>query len=154
MTTMKYDKNFIFKGSPSIQHYAGDPWWIPLMRIDDNFMKGAFYYECVWIIEDIVNSFKPHSHDCDEYIGLFGSDIKDPFNLNAEVEFWLDDEKHIYNKNCIVYVPAGKWHTPIIIRNLKKPIFAMTFSPVGKYVQKVNRDPKWSHLPDPPEAES
>jgi hypothetical protein len=151
---MKYDKNFIFKGSPSLQHYEGDPWWIPLMRIDDKFMKGSVYFECVWITENINNSYKPHSHDCDEYIGMFGSNIQDPFNLNAEVEFWIDDEKHVFDRNCLVYVPAGTWHTPIIVKNLKKPIFAFTTSPVGKYIQKVNRDPKWSHLPDPVEAES
>ena len=152
---MKYDQYFIFETPASPQHQAkADAPWIPLLRMDSRVRQGAFYFECVWITEPIPESkaFKPHSHDCDEYLGFFGSDIKDPFNLHAEIEFWFDDEKHVFNRNCLIYVPAETWHTPVIIKSLEYPIFCLSTSPVTKYTQKINRDPRWSHLPDPIEG--
>ena len=154
MTKAKYDKYFVYKALPSASHPEKGFPWIHLMRIDDRFMKGAFYFECVWFTGPIPESeaFKPHSHDADEYIGFFGSNIEDPTNLNAEIQFWMDDEKHIITKNCIVFVPAGVWHTPIIIDKIERPIFGLSTSPVTKYTQNVNRDPKWAHLKEPPES--
>lgn len=154
MTAMKYDKYFVHETKSSPLHPQGSFPGIPLMRIDDRFMKGAFYFECIWITGPIPESkaFKPHSHDCDEYVGFFGSNLEDPFNLYAEIEFWFDDEKHVLTKNCLVFIPSGVWHTPIIINKVERPIFCLSTSPTVKYTQKVNRDPKWSHLEDPPEG--
>ena len=148
---MKYSKYFVFETKSSPLHPQGGFPGIPLMRIDDRYMKGAFYFECIWLTGPIPESeaCKPHSHDCDEYVGFFGSNIEDPFNLNAEVEFWFDDEKHIITRNCIVYIPTGMWHTPIIINKIERPIFCLSTSPTVKYSQRINQDPKWSHLKDP-----
>ncbi len=130
------------------------------MRIDDRFtkankfMKGAFYFECIWLTGPIPESqaFKPHSHDFIEYVGFLGSDPAEPSNLHAEIEFWFDDEKHIITRSCTVYVPEGVWHTPIIVPRLDRPVFCFSASPSTKYAQNVNRDPRWSHLPDPLEG--
>ena len=148
---MKYDKYFIHKGMSSPLHPQGSFPGVPLMRIDDRYTKEGFYFECIWITGPIPESkaCKPHRHDCDEYIGFFGSNIEDPFNLNAEVEFWFDDEKHVFTKNCVVFVPAMTWHTPIMINSIEKPIFCLSTTPKLKYTQEVSRAPRWSHLRDP-----
>jgi hypothetical protein len=148
---MKYDEYFIHQTEPSPLHPEGSFPGIPLMRIDDRYMKEAFYFECIWITGPIHESeaSKPHRHDCDEYVGFFGSNIENPFNLNAEIQFWFEDEKYIINENCIVYIPSGKWHTPIIIDKIERPIFCLSTSPVAKYTQEISRDPKWRHLKDP-----
>jgi hypothetical protein len=154
MAKSKYDKYFVFEGQPSPVHPAGTYPWVPLMRIDDGFMKGAFYFECIWQIGPTPESkaFKPHSHDWDEYVGFFGSNVDDPFNLNAEIQFWMNDEKHILTKNCLIFVPAGVWHGPVVVNKLTKPVFCLSTSTALRYTQKVNRDPKWAHLEDPPEG--
>ena len=154
MTDTKYDKYFVHETKASPLHPEGGFPWIPLMRVDDRFMKGAFYFECIWLTGPIPESkaYKPHSHDCDEYVGFFSGSVDDPFNLDAEVEFWFDDEKHVFTKNCLIFIPAGIWHSPVIINRMKRPIFCLSTSPTTKYTQKVNRDPRWSHLEDPPEG--
>jgi hypothetical protein len=154
MAKSKYDKNFIFKGQPSPLHPEGTYPWVPLMRIDSRFMKGAPYFECIWQIGPMPadKAYKPHCHDWDEYVGFFGSNPDDPSNLNAEIQFWLDGEKHILTKNCLILVPAGVWHGPIVVEKLTKPIFCLSASTALEYSQKINHDPKWAHLKDPPEG--
>jgi hypothetical protein len=157
MAAGKYDKYFIFEGTSSALHpKTGFP-WVPITRIDDRLMPGLFYFECVWQVGEIPESkaYKPHSHDCDELVGFFGTNLEDPTNLNAEIEFWFEDEKHVFTKNCVVYIPAGKWHSPILVKNLTRPVFCFSTAPTSKYTQKVNRDnPRWAHLPDPPEGKA
>ena len=154
MITGKYDKYFIFESAASRQHPREGFPWIPLMRIDDRVLPGAFYFECIWTTGPISSdmAYKPHKHDSDEFVGFFGSNLEEPSNLYAEVEFWFDDEKHIFSKNCVVFIPAGTWHCPIIINKLEWPIFCFSTSPTTKYTMEVNRDPKWAHLKEPPEG--
>jgi hypothetical protein len=150
----KYDKYFIFETPSSPSHPKGSVPWVPLMRIDSKVMPGAFYFECVWTVSPISEkmAYKPHSHDSDEYVGFFGTNLEDPTNLNAEVEFYFDDEKHIFTKNCVIFIPAGIWHSPVIVNRIERPVFCFSTSPTTNYTQTVNRDPRWAHLPDPPEG--
>jgi hypothetical protein len=154
MTKAKYDKYFIHQTDSSPLHPRGGFPGIPLIWVDGRFMKGAFYFECIWQTGPIPENkaYKPHSHDWDEYVGFFGSNVEDPFNLNAEIQFWMNDEKHVLTKNCLVFVPAGFWHGPVVVNNITRPIFCLSTSPTTKYTQNVNRDPKWAHLEDPPEG--
>ena len=152
MAESKYDKYFMHETPSSALHPGGGFPGIPLIWVNNSPIEGAFYFECIWQTGPVPKGFKPHSHDCDEYVGFFGSNIEDPFNLNAEVQFWMNDEKHVFTKNCLVFVPAGVWHGPIIVNNVTKPIFCLSTSPTKKYTQIVNRDPKWAHLEDPPES--
>ena len=154
MAKGKYDKYFIFESATSPQHpKTGFP-WIPIMRIDDRILPEGFYFECVWMTGNLSESqaYKPHSHDCDEYVGFFGTDLKDPTNLHAELEFWYDNEKHIITRNCVVFVPAGIWHTPVLVSKLERPVFCFSATPTAHYTQIVSQDPRWAHLPDPPEG--
>jgi hypothetical protein len=125
----------------------------PIFNINNKVIPGGFYFECIWVNGPLTeaNAFKPHRHDFDEYVGFIGSDASDPFNLNAEIEIYLDDEKHTINRSCIIYIPKGLWHTPIFARNVKKPIFCFSTSPTQNYGQHVSQDPKWAHMSDPPE---
>ena len=148
---MKYDKYFIHKTESSPLHPEGCFPGIPLMCIDDRYLKDAFYFECIWITGPIQEkeASKPHRHNFDEYVGFFGSNTKDPLNLNAEIQFWFEDEKHIITNNCVVYIPSNKWHNPIIIEKIEIPIFCLSMSQNAKYTQEVSQDPRWSHLRAP-----
>ena len=154
MAGRKYEKYIVHETPESPLHPLINAPWTPLMRVEDKVMKGAFYFECVWITAEVDehNACKPHSHDCDEILGFFGSNLKDPKNLNAEIEFWFDDETYIFTKNTLVLVPANVWHSPIFVKNITAPIFCLSTSPTLKYNQKVNRNSRWNHLNDPMEA--
>ena len=152
MPKMKYGKYILYSTQTSPLHPPGSFPGTPLMNVTDKDIKGGFYFECAWFTGTISDNevYKPHYHDFDEYIGMFGSNPEDWFNLCGEVELWLDDEKHIITKTCLVFVPKGLWHTPIIVRKLNRPMLFTSTAPVLEYTQHINHDPKWSHLKDPP----
>jgi hypothetical protein len=153
MPETKYGKYIVYKTEVSPMHARGTFPGTQVMNVNDTVIKGAFYFECAWFTGTTSDSdaYKPHCHDFDEHIGMFGSNAEDPFDLCGEVEFWFDDEKHIITRSCVIFIPKGIWHTPIIIRRLDRPILFMSTAPSLKYTQSVNRDPKWSHLKDHPE---
>jgi len=76
---------------------------------------------------------EPHTHDYDEVIAFIGTDLNDPYDLGAEVELWLDDEKHIINKSCLVYIPAGLKHCPLTFLRVDRPVFHYTTGPAKMY---------------------
>ena len=67
-----------------------------------------------------------HSHDFDEVLGFIGTVRSDPYDLGGEIEFWLDDEQYIFNKTCLIFVPRGLKHLPLIFRRVDSPIFFFT----------------------------
>jgi len=106
----------------------------PLIFLDDKVLKGAFYVECDWFWKgtDKVN-VDAHTHSFDEVIAFFGTDPDDPEDLCGEVEFWLEDEKYILTKSCLIFVPKGMKHSPLVIRRVDRPIFHFTAGPAAKY---------------------
>jgi hypothetical protein len=98
-----------------------------LFRLDDRKVSGIpFFTDCAWVWPkpgEIVMEAKPHAHDFDEIVTVFGTNPDDPRDLCGEVEFWLDGAKHILTRSSIVYVPKGLKHCPMIFRNVTRPIF-------------------------------
>ena len=105
-----------------------------LIYLDEEVIKGAFYVECVWYWKGSEKSIvDAHTHPFDEAITFFGTNPDDPEDLCGEVELWLEDEKHILTKSCLIFVPKGMKHCPLVIRRADRPIFHFTTGPGGKY---------------------
>ncbi|MBS7640991.1 MAG: hypothetical protein QXJ19_02010 [Candidatus Bathyarchaeia archaeon] len=105
-----------------------------ILYLDDEIVEGAFYMECVWFGEGVGSgSPPPHTHEFDEVLGFLGSDPNRPRELNGEVELWIDDEKHILTKSCLIFIPRGVKHCPMIFRKVDKPILHFSTGPSGKY---------------------
>lgn len=70
---------------------------------------------------------KPHAHDCDEIFFLFGSNPKNLYEFDAEIEMYFGEEgeKHIIDTACIIYMPKGLIHCPVIIKKVNKPFMWM-----------------------------
>lgn len=107
-----------------------------LLFLDDEVVPEAFYIETVWVAprkpeESVGRVTKSHTHDYDEVLGFFGTNPDDIHDLQAEAEFWLDDEKHILTKSCLVFVPKGLQHGPLRFVRVDKPVFHFS-SGVGK----------------------
>ena len=73
-----------------------------------------------------------------------------PSDLGGEAEVYIEDEKHIITKTCVMTFPAGVYHCPMKITRVDTPIVFMSVSPAPILYEHTNRDPKWAHLPDPP----
>ena len=102
--------------------------------LDGQVIKDAFYVECAWFWKgsDLVG-VDAHTHDYNEVAAFFGTNPEDVSELGGEIEFWLGDEKHILTKSCLVFIPKGLKHCPLIIRKVNRPIFHFSTAPTKKY---------------------
>ena len=107
-----------------------------LLWMDNEMVEGAsFYMECVWLWSGSVagSTEEPHVHDFDEIIGFVGCNPDSPHDLDGEIELWLEDEKYNITKSCLVFIPAGLRHCPMIFRNINKPVLLMTIGNRSMY---------------------
>lgn len=116
-----------------------------ILSLDDHVLKGSLYTEAVWMwpggADVYPETAEPaaHAHSYDEVLGWFGTDFKDPYDLGGEIEFWLGDEKFLLTKSCLVFVPKGIRHCPLVIHRVERPIFHFSSGPGTEYVQEVDK---------------
>ena len=79
-----------------------------------------------------------HAHDYDETLGFFGTDLSDPYDLGGEIELWMEDEKFVLTRSCLIFVPKGMHHCPLVIHRVDRPIFHFWAVP-GGYTQDDRR---------------
>ncbi len=101
-----------------------------VLFLDGEVVPGAFYVETVWEYTQPGDPLRipteAHTHDYDEVLGFFGTDINNPHDLCGEIELWLGDEKHVLTRSCLVFVPKGLSHCPLVVKRTDKPIFEFT----------------------------
>ncbi|HJX13557.1 MAG TPA: hypothetical protein VJ377_08535 [Dehalococcoidales bacterium] len=108
-----------------------------ILWMDKNVVEGAFHMNTAWYLKATESlESVPHSHDTDEIIGFFGNNPADPYDLGGEIEFWLEDEKHVLTKSCMLFVPAGMKHCPMVLKRIDRPIFHFTTVTGGKYIKE------------------
>ncbi len=108
-----------------------------LVYLDGKRLKGAPYAEAIWFCDTNDTGPAPHSHDdFDEFIGFIGTDPDHPEELNAEVSFFIEDEKISITKSCLIYIPRGLTHSPIFVPRLDRPIFHFSGGNGGDYARK------------------
>jgi hypothetical protein len=113
-----------------------------LLSLDDTVINGSFYTEAVWIWPGGSDVYpetaveNSHAHDYDETIAFFGTDFSNTGDLCGEIEFWLEDEKIILTKSCLIFVPKGMFHCPLVIHRVDKPIFHFAAGPGSVYSQR------------------
>jgi hypothetical protein len=97
-----------------------------LLWLDDETVKGAFYMDFVWYHAASDSGPGPHTHDFDEVIGFLGANPQNTRELGGEMELWLGDEKYLLDKTCIVFIPRGLRHCPMIARKVTMPFIHFT----------------------------
>ena len=151
MAETKYGKYIIDRYQPPANEA---PWSPPLsaagkgkggrvLYMDSDVVPGSFYTECVWILprppvtgsEDSAGRVgtESHTHDYDEIIAFFGTNLDDPSDLGAEAELWLEDERHIITRSSLVFIPAGLRHCPLTFLRVDRPVFHFTTGPGKMY---------------------
>ena len=96
-----------------------------ILWIDGNVVPGAFQMNTAWYSSAPENGpfLTPHTHDHGELIGFYGSNPDDPYDLGGVIEFSIEGEAHRLTRTTLIFVPAGVAHSPLIIREVKRPIF-------------------------------
>jgi hypothetical protein len=138
-TKTKYGKYIITELKPKIEA----PWTpvftpeelIPLLFVDNSVVEGAFYVESAWTLPPFAEKIhgETHSHDYDEVLAFFGSNPENPHDLNAEADVHLGDEVHTVTKSCLIFVPKGLKHGPIVFKRIDRPIFHFSCGTSRKY---------------------
>lgn len=107
--------------------------------------QGAFYSEIVWFWpqarKEILTpeqmakrpGVPPHVHPFPEILCYLGTDMKNPYDLNGEIEFWLGDEKFNLTRSFLVYIPPGMKHCPLKHLRMDKPLFHFTMGSGEEY---------------------
>ena len=140
MSKSKYNKYIVTelkepewkkKLAPLYNKYAKRILWM-----DEDVVPGAFNMNASWYLKAAMTvDDVPHTHDHDEIIGFFSNDAKNPNDLGGEVEIWLEDEKQTITKSCMIFIPAGMKHCPLILRKVDRPIFHFTVVLAGRYTK-------------------
>lgn len=140
MDNTKYGKHIVTNLQASnfspeqIESYA--TWATRILWMDKSVVPGAFQMNCSWYREpnpgDSGEAFT-HTHDSDEIIGFFGDNWQKPYDLGAEIEFWLEDEMHMITSSAMIFVPKGMKHCPLILRKVDRPIFHFSVLTGGEY---------------------
>lgn len=146
MTERKTDKYIVVDLKPPAMEA---PWSPPpriagngqggrVLFLDEDVVPGAFYFESVWITPRPASAggavVQQHKHDYDEMIGFFGTNPDDIHDLGGEVELWLEDERHVLTRSCVVYVPKGMLHCPLAFLRVDRPIFHFTSGTGKRYL--------------------
>lgn len=114
-----------------------------ILWMDDNVVPGAFQMNCSWYLRPPqvkMNEAVAHTHDSDEIIGFFSGDPEKPYDLGAEIEFWLEDEMHIITQSAMIFVPHGLKHCPLILRRVDRPVFHFSVLTGSQYIYKQVQD--------------
>ena len=114
-----------------------------LLSLDNSVLPGSFYTEAVWVWPGGVGVYpetaepNSHAHDYDETVAFFGTDFKNPHDLCGEIEFWMEDEKLVLTRSCLIFVPKGMYHCPLVIHQVEKPIFHFATGAGSAYMQET-----------------
>jgi hypothetical protein len=132
-------KNKVNAVSPPFEHDRESVFVKTALQLDGETVPGAeFFSDAKWILpgdtsKDGILMFDSHTHTFGELISFNGFDYDDIQDLGAEVEFTVDNQKHIITKSFAAFIPAGIQHGPLIVRNMKKPIFRMMAADTDAY---------------------
>ncbi len=137
MSKKKYAKHVLTKKLiREIPYYTGKSIVAHDGELDTDCSIG---YHC---ISKPISFDEPHSHNFQEMLCFIGGNPTNIMDLGAEIEFYLNGEKHLITKPAVVSIPKGLIHCPIIIRKVKKPIVFLEISltriwrPAGSRNQK------------------
>ena len=87
-----------------------------------------------------------HMHPAnEEYLFFFGSDIKEFFNFDAEIEIDIGDdpanmETHVITKPTVLQIPEGTWHGPVKFKKIGAPITYLPMYMSGRYGKVVKEN--------------
>jgi hypothetical protein len=150
MAKPKWDKKYFVT---ELRDTVDDAPWTPmfadnearrLIALDSDVREGAFYMASAWFLPgdwpEKTGSLKSrtigaHSHDYNEAIAWVGTDPNDRYNLNGEIEIWIDGKQNIIDRSFIAFIPAGIEHGPINIRKITKPMFHFSAGMGKKYLK-------------------
>ena len=154
MTGMKYKHNLVQKPGPFPPELAStngvkSDEIVPgvktthLMTADEEVLEGFFSVDCTWLWSGTatVPVGESHTHDFSHIIGLIGGHPADPHDLGGEITVWLDGNKETITRSCLIFVPEGIVHGPILFSRIDRPVFFVTIAMTGRHKSTLTFEP-------------
>jgi hypothetical protein len=115
---------------------------IPTLTSDERFGNLGFHSYWEAITQAFVMAADSHKHDFPQYLTFLGGDITNMIDLGGEIEFTLSEdgknlEKHVITRATTIYVPAGLYHGPLIIKRVTRPILFIDLYFAKTYERKT-----------------
>jgi hypothetical protein len=79
----------------------------------------------IWDMPEPNPHILEHTHDYDEVVLHIGSDLNNPEDLGAEIEFVVGGEPLIIDKTSALFVPKGVKHGPLTWKRVDRPHIQM-----------------------------
>jgi hypothetical protein len=131
----KYDKNFYTKAD-GIQ----GPIIIPEIEyatiMVDKGKLGDFGISWAPVTHPFTMVDSAHKHDYAQILAFVSNNLEDMFDFDAEVELYLEGEKHVINQTTVVYIPGGTMHCPLYIKRVGKPFLFNNMYFTAEYMAK------------------
>ena len=150
----KYDS--LFYEYPQEYHKYGDIYANPRGKFRGRTqMPDANFYGGFSVAMKPTDMEVPHIHFAnDEYLWFIGSDLRNVFDFDAEVEVYLgyspdDMEKIVITEPTVIRVPPNLWHCPINFKRVDKPVAFFPVYPDGdwsKVVRQKNEAGEYEYL--------
>jgi hypothetical protein len=148
----KFDKYITYAGTtlPPQAHQEIKTPGTELFYVHDGIIPGAFTMCCTWMTGIIPGSLErdmpQHMHADDEFLGFCGGDPYNPLDLGAEVEFWYEDDKYIFTKSVLLFIPKMTRHGPLVVTKIDHPIFIFHSMPSSNRGEIPVNNPKFSRF--------
>ncbi len=107
-----------------------------ILWVDSSVVPGSFQMNCSWYMHSSAVGPMKHVHDVDEVLGFYSSDPDNPYDLGAEVEIWLGDERFVIDRSVLIYIPAGVPHCPLKLLRVDRPIIHFSEVTSSEYTSK------------------
>lgn len=101
----------------------------PAVCLDGSIVPGSIFGCVEWIVGDLTTDGLI-AHESDELHMFIGGNPGDHENLNARIDFRLENDHLVFSETSFVYVPAGCAHNIVSVKGLTRPIL--------HYVMHVN----------------
>jgi len=127
MAEAKYQKYLItnpLRTKPTDGHRTEGMDWPVRTYISDKLIpriKQLIEVGWIWDIPNPNPIVDEHTHDFDEIFLLIGTDLANPEDLGAELEFMVDGEPIKIDKTSALYVPKGVKHGPQTWKRVDRP---------------------------------
>ena len=92
-----------------------------VLGMDASNLPGCMVTEAGWYRRDCEEPDMV-SHGSPEVIMFLGSDREHPNELNAQIEFWIENDRLTLTQSCAVFVPAHAAHGRIRVKGLTAPV--------------------------------
>ncbi|MDR0916532.1 MAG: hypothetical protein LBN02_05015 [Oscillospiraceae bacterium] len=107
-----------------------------LLYLNSERLAGAPYMEIMRFKTSNDTGPPPHTHDFDEFIGFFGTDPQNPAELGATVEFYVEGEPVRVTRSCLIHLPHGVEHGPLLVPSMTRPIIHFSGGNGGDYARR------------------